>query len=392
MNTLITDLCLLIDKHLTVIEDNFLNKKFNQKTKNIKHAVRDGDWKSTLYYLQRYEYQQSIIWQAYYGACQRGDECLINLFLFFCDEAKNVRRSNVRLAQGLAYLAKYKHYQLFNKLKSDDAYEEFSIMFGLIAANDLDAIKKYIDFTECAAGSTVSGYIVGKCIQTLFKINNPDMIEYVRSIRPHLFEGAYHQRYIILGKASGLQPLTYDEVKSVFGSGICRSDVHWLTKFGYYDIVEKFVLDENISSNELKSSYVVGLLTKNKSDLVDSFLNKIMDDEDRSIIMILVAAEMDDVDLFKKYYSERFSRLTNKIVDIITTKASFKICKYLADENIIGDTFGTINSFEDPKFARLILTSFKAVRVSIFLPMNCNANGYNIVAKLFGDLKKIVQN
>lgn len=79
MNTLISDLKNLLDNHLTTVEGVFINYEDHCKPKNIKLAVRINDWRGILYFLQRYEYQTSVLIEAYLEAQQLGDRKLMEL-------------------------------------------------------------------------------------------------------------------------------------------------------------------------------------------------------------------------------------------------------------------------------------------------------------------------
>lgn len=80
MDTLISDISGELGRYLTVVEDNLLNYQANDKTKNIKTAVKLRDWKSILYYLYRYDFNINIMRNAYFGACYIGDLNLMRLF------------------------------------------------------------------------------------------------------------------------------------------------------------------------------------------------------------------------------------------------------------------------------------------------------------------------
>ena len=79
MNTLPQDLCGLIDCHLTSVDDIFINYCNHGEFRNIKVAAKAGNWRSVLYFLQRYEYQHPTLIGWYIGACQNGDCKLVNL-------------------------------------------------------------------------------------------------------------------------------------------------------------------------------------------------------------------------------------------------------------------------------------------------------------------------
>lgn len=78
MNSLIADLKNVLNNHLTTVEDVFINHQDHCKLKNIRMVVRMNDWKGILYFLQRYEYQTSIILEIYSEARLIGDKKLMN--------------------------------------------------------------------------------------------------------------------------------------------------------------------------------------------------------------------------------------------------------------------------------------------------------------------------
>lgn len=93
METLITDLKNLLNNHLSLLEDIFLNNQVYLKPKTIWFAVRTKNWKELLYFLQRYEGQTSTLIEVYSAACQLGDkELMDSLYPLKVKDPEHLRR------------------------------------------------------------------------------------------------------------------------------------------------------------------------------------------------------------------------------------------------------------------------------------------------------------
>lgn len=332
MNTLITDLSLLIDKHLTTIEDVFLNNQTSIKTKNIKHAVCCGDWKSILYYLQRYRYQANIRQQACKGACQKGDLKLIRLFNIGSNFTVSFR-----------ILAKYKHYDLIDLFLANNmlAFPRLQVIEGLIISNDLDTIKsgKYLDFNR---NPNIIDHVVASWVCQIYKHDRMEILEYINSKIPGIFDAQYCQRAIIQGKAKHNQKLDLPEVKLALDGKLTSYEIKTLTECGYYDIVEDMISsiehDSLIGNNPFRfhsnyfnskrALYIVNLIKNWRNDLVEKYILKHHHMKD--IIMLMVAIRMDDVDLFTKHYEAglvSFWDMVQKAVD----SSSYRVLRIILD-------------------------------------------------------------
>lgn len=335
MNTLITDLKLLIENHLTIVEDNFLNYVVNTKTKNIKHAVRENNWKSILYYLQRYRYQKNICQQAFHGACQQGNLKLMNLF-----------RPDGNLISGARHLAKYKHYDLIDSLLVNNrlAYHRLQILQGLIASNDLETIKsgKYIDFNR---NPIIIGNFIASYAYLIYKYNRIEILEYINSKIPGIFDQRYCQSHIVMGKAKGNQDLDLAEVKSAFDetNPFPNNTIKILTESGYHDIVERMIasIEYEHYKNEFKTVifhpdyfdskralYIINLFKIGRNDLAEKYILKYHHRKD--IIMMMVAIGMDDLDLFNKHYEDglvSFYSMVQKAID----NSAYRVLQIILD-------------------------------------------------------------
>lgn len=73
MDTLVLDLQCLISNHLTIVEDVLVKYCNHYELKNIETVVRVSDWRSILYYLQRYGYRAHILKTIYLMAMYRNN-------------------------------------------------------------------------------------------------------------------------------------------------------------------------------------------------------------------------------------------------------------------------------------------------------------------------------
>lgn len=379
MDTLIADLKLLLENHFTVVEDNLLNNKTKTLLKNTRKSIRIGDWKTVLYFLQRYEYQVYSVMQAYYGACQKGDEQLINLF---SSRFKN------KPIYGLRHLAKYKHYKILNKLKTSDPSEDFVILDGLICGNDLETLKskELIDLdkyqNEIVVGDNT--YRLYECIELLFKHNNPEMIDYVRSKFLPIFNSGVVDRYIMRGKIQGHQVLNYDVLKQCVMNKFYMSDVYCLTKFGHYEIVERLIDEFYPNDDNYIAQYVQTLMMNNRTDLVESYFTKHLRDVMRDVIMLLVALRTNNLELFEKHYTSKIYLSIERITELAIEYSAYNIVWYLFsnkkfDANLVSIKY----SIRDPRLARLLIQHMPSYRFSrSHIVRECIAHHYDIVAKI----------
>lgn len=373
MNTLIIDLLNLIDNHLTVVEDNFLNNQSNNKTKNLKTAVCVGDWKSVLYYLQYYEYQDCTIREAYYGACQLGNMKLIDLFASML-ETKPI--------YGLKYLAKYKHYALIDKSIISTQTQDFMIIEGLICGNDLEMLKSKqlvdLDKYHLHNLNNILHQYLYELFELLFKYNNPEMINYVRSKPLFSINNEKVERAINIGKLRAGQLLSYEQLRTSFYNNILYfNEVDYLTRNGQYQIVEKLIDELHPSSNARKAEYVQSLINNNRMDLVEAYVSK----HRKNKIMLLVALRTDNVELFQKHYSPSDSLTIDRMLKILLERSAYKICSYLFDNNKI-EVVPIVKPFKNPKLARLLVQRAPKIELSNNLVERCIASGFDVVADI----------
>lgn len=336
MNTLIPDLKLLLENHLTTVEDVFLNHQTKCNTKNIKRAVRTGDWKSTIYYLQRRRYQTNTYRNAYYGACQKGDLELMKLF-----------DPDDKVVMGFKHLAKYRHYDLIDHLliTNSSFLCKFAILTGLIIGDDLETIKscKYIDLRRY---SNIFENVAITLVNRIYKYNRMEILEYINSKIPGVSNTPVFQRHEVLGRAKNGQQLDLQEVEFAFDGKITDYEIKVLTECGHYDIVEGVIasLEENCRargglqllvyhSNHFdykRASYITSLLKVGRRDLVEIYIsrypNKI------NVIMLTVAIYTDDLDLFTKHYEDGLISFHDMIVKAVDS-SSCRVLKTILNLN-----------------------------------------------------------
>lgn len=178
MNTLIFDLRNLVDNHLSLLEDLFLNYQNHSKPKNVKISIRMKNWKSMLYYIQRYEYQTSILVDAYAGACQLGDRNLMErLYPHKVFDPKNFKLKMLKhLARGGCYDLID---GLIDNLKCKHTHfckQHMDILVGLVARGDLEMIKSNKYF--CCG---IIDMLVFIC--KVYKYNHKEIIDYCKCER-----------------------------------------------------------------------------------------------------------------------------------------------------------------------------------------------------------------
>lgn len=152
MDGLVSDLVDLLRQHLTTVEDVFVVGAESKLTKNIKIAVKEIDWRSILYYLQRHEYNNKVVLKMYCTACYSGYVDWMEWSLFMKDDIfppfpYEEPFKYLRARYTVKYLAKGRHYERLDMYmktidsKLDD-HERFKLMSsvveGLIINGDID--------------------------------------------------------------------------------------------------------------------------------------------------------------------------------------------------------------------------------------------------------------
>lgn len=368
MDTLVRDLTVLIDKHLSSVEDIFLNNVYKENSKNIKVSVRLNDWRSTLYHLQRWRYQEFIIEQAYYGACQCGDYNLMQLF----------NPNTTLYKESVKHLAKYKHYDLIDTLLPSinnlTINIKYLILRGLIAANEIDVIKneKYADVHELVYVRAFWND-AGKCIQTAVKYNRTEILDFfIRKCNGSL--PTVHQRHIMIGKIKGSQEISIDEI-SLFPN--ITTNIDLFIKYNRFDLAEQLI--DSVFEKKLK--YAVGLIKADRRDLLDKLLirQEGVDLNTHNKFLTRLYIETNDLQHFKSYYQLKLIPHNQMVLHAIHSSA-VDVLKYLIDMNkpvhIFCDTL-----IKDPRIVDIIkeYNNIKIEKVSMFENYN-RAAGYNLIA------------
>lgn len=330
MDTLFSDLRFLVDKHLSAIEDVFINN--NQvyiKPKNIKRAVKNRDWRWILYFLQRYRYQQSVVSEAYCAAIG-----------YKYEDLQKVLKLESPIEYDFIYsLAKGGYYKELDDLANTTAYNKYAVLSGLIAANDIDTIKS----NRYKHPKDLSTSMIAKKSKT----QRIEIFEHYRQL------GAF--RFCI----------DKIEYKIIHGAQIDEQDIDLnrypypsreyvivgLIKRGYTELIEKIVYQrDNIHE---KLGFLEGLVLTHQYDKVDEFFSKsgCQYDPIRSTIC-KAAVEIDNLQLFIRFFDPN----EEHFFDDAVRYDSYSIVKHILehyprtdlqvyDSTIVGD----------PKIAELLV-------------------------------------
>lgn len=381
MDTLVGDLRFLLDQHFSTIEDIFINNVSRINTKNVKVSVRLGDWKSTLYHLQRWRYQEFIFEQAYYGACQRGDYELMQLFDYdFTMKGKN----SIKIKVSLKHLAKYRHYELIDtKILPKFGIRgvlQFPILQGLIAANEFDIIKsgKYVEINSNNLQQYHSG--VGGCIRTALKYNRKEILDFFESIGGDALiqEHGYN---VVIGTIKGSQPINITDIKQYIDDLDFALDL--LIKSHRFDLAEELAG----SDFDRRLRYAVGLVKADRHDLLKKLLKlECVDSKRYNTFLTRLYLEIDDLNHFKICH-KRSSIDYEQLVVYAINCSSLNVLKYLFEIDKDKDhCYNGLGPIKDPKIIDLIIEKRnkgnRFFGTHFFIENNLR-QGYNLIVKLW---------
>lgn len=365
MNTLTFRLPELISNHLTVVEDVLINDQDHHKPKNVKVAVRSGDWKGALYFLQRYQYQKFILAQAYYGACQANDIKLMKLF-------KN--STAIDMEKYRVYRSQYTEKILTKKCEIKDISSELlADIFYKIGKHDrgLDLFNLLDDKAHIP-----DDYYVGR-------------IKYILNIdRKHLmwaFEWRYTRREVIL--ATYELVVKYQNVNDISVAMLeyCRAK----SSESKVDISMIFIIS---------SCWVALLIFMGQYKMADRIIKLL---ETLSYCfncshmptiekVLLACVRIDNLDVFLQYFD------TNYVKTVIPTAYECDAIKIL--QYIFNNCKPTVDDFKssrtksmsDPRVAKMLvdysINNNIEIKNIIFLCDNAEARGFDIVVKILSRL------
>lgn len=294
MNGLVLDLVDLLRQHLTTVEDIFIVGTDDCLTKNIKVAVRTRNWKSILYYLQRYDYNDKVVLKMYCAACESGYIDWMGWSLFMRDNMflpipYEEPFRHLRARYTIKYLAKGSHYGLLDSYiktidsKLDD-YDRFklasSVAEGLIINGDIDnhslVYKYYID---------KSIYEEVGCTYKIFKHQRIKLMEYelpwATCVRGLLRAG----RYSILDEN---------------GWNLIKGNsqlIYLLYRYGSDDDLSSYEL---FNKNYINTDSLKGMIDSGRIERVKKCLSE-QPNLDKMVISRAIV-ETDNVDLFRYYF------------------------------------------------------------------------------------------
>ena len=377
MNTLIIDLKDLLENQLSTLENIFINHQDHCKPKNVKVAMRTGDWKGVLYYFQRYEYQKFIKIQAYYGACQAGQIGLMRRF----EIDENTK------TEGLKYMAKGGHHQHIDRSLQHINYRKL-ILEGIVVSGDTEKIKEFI-------------------------LNNPDL-------RTHHLPEVYYK----IGKHNlGLDlidmllrnfaPIPYEYIIGGLKRMLRISKSNLFSIFDCYGAEAIYVHNFLIKNDNSIENLYDGMIQTfgKKGDIVkiwvmlSIFLGKFDNAKDtvkeicrnspyNTIQEIINATiRIDNLDLFIKCHSSEPEHIEASIATAIDHNST-KILQYLFDNCIINELYfipDGINQLSDPRIARMFVEYMNKYNVRLVgLDIMYNSaiiHGCDVVAKILSTIK-----
>lgn len=376
MNTLILDLIHLVDQHLSTTEDVLINLQTHPRIiDNPYRSVKRKDWKAMLYHLQRNEYQKNTLKYLYFGACRIGDVCLMNLLckskswkdhgVYYLakgchykliDEITKGLNSNYAKIQCIQPLAAHKQYGLLDQVLSDlgsyaDEYRStVGILFGLVKANDLEMIKskKYgiISYEDMVLNCAF--YLIGK-------YDRKEIMDYFESQCPGITAG--NQGILIKGKIKSRLVITEDDLNVMVDDNVIELiPIKELTINGYHELARSVILKHK--NPELTKEYVQGLVLAN---LTQYYGDLNLD----PTAVIIAAMDIDDIELFKKFYDPLTMNYSVTILNVMACKSP-QILHYLFDtvSEIKQEDLKSwgLPVIEDPRIARMLASEIKRGR------------------------------
>lgn len=375
METLISDLKNLLDNHLSLLEDLFLNYQDHSKPKNVKVAVRTGDWKGVLYYLQRYEYQKFIKIQAYYGACQLG--CVELMKRFEIDE--------ITKSKGLKYLAKRGHYQLINQYSSKIQLQfNYRILEGIVVSGDMEKIREFI-----LNNPDLYGYHLSDVYYKIGKHNlGLDLINMLKEFIPFEYCIGQLKRILGISRENLFLMFKYNKIEAIY-------IYNFLTKDGndFKDLYDGMIHTLGMKYDIVKN-WAILLVFLGKFDRMEDTTRVIQENFDDSAALICsvikdivcAAVRIDNLDLFIKYYQPEHIKTA---MAIAIDYNSIKILQYLFNNHVVSELNffpDGINQLSDPRIVRMLveyLNKYNTPLIGLGRMHSCAvAHGCDVVADI----------
>lgn len=376
MNTLIVDLKDLLENHLSTLEDIFLNHEVHSKPKNVKVAVRTGDWKGALYYLQRYEYQKFIKMQVYYGACQAGHVALMKRF----EIDENTK------TEGLKYLAKGGHYQLIDQSLQHINYRKL-ILEGIVVSGNTEKIKEFISNNPDLRTHHLPEvyYKIGKHNLGLDLI---DML--LRNFAPIPYEYIIGGLRRILGisKNNLFLIFDYNKIEAIYVHNFLIKNDNNIENL-YDGMIQTFGMKGNTVKIWAMLSIFLGKFI-NMEDTVKVICKNFPYNTIQEIVDATI--RIDNLDLFIKCHSSEPEKIEASIATAIDHNST-KILQYLFDNHIINELYfipGGVNQLSDPRIARMYvqyMNKYNIRLVGLDIMYNCAiAHGCDVVADILANI------
>ena len=340
MNTLVDDLRTLVNKHLSSIEDVFVNNRTFDELKTIKKAIKNLNWKWILYFLQRY--QRSILRQAYMISFSIENSELIKYFEPMFTEKE--RRWLPCYYNRLKYITKSGQYDKLDQLRLlpvhknfDEAMSKLHILKGLIIRNDLKTIKsnRYGDLVINGVANLRS--VVFK----IFKHGRFEILDYIENKGIVISDD-----YLLIAKLEYGHVISKTDV-DMLGPGMnaCADEdvVKALAESNYYEYAEELVEKDQ----PLVLTYIDGLVFRKRFDALEIFKSKTNIDKQEIALAIVQASFIhDNLELFIKY-------IYNCNLEVfLLSNNSFKILAYIIDTKMCIKL--NIEYISDPRIIKML--------------------------------------
>lgn len=351
MNTLIGDLVVIINNHLTIVEDflflkpidfpkelitSEINEQFYMsisKNKWLAGAVKEENWPWILYYVQRHQYCTSILSSLYCAACRFGNKKLMKLFYSYYKGGTDWKIYSIGdLAVGRQYDLLDQHLIDIGSVKITRL--QHTIAEGLVINNELEIIKS----------GKYGSINLNDHLDLIIKYKHTELRKTFNEVGGNSYSNALAK--IQVGE------LNYQELFDML-----RFNTTWflLFKHGHYDFIDE------IADKFYSQEFTDGLITSEHLHLLDKYINNGIVDTD---FIVDPAIEIDNVELFKKY----FVNTPDNYADAIRLAVDYSACgvlKYLLelDSNACIDfrtEFGC--KLEDPRIAQMLIDEAKRGR------------------------------
>lgn len=350
MNTLIADLRGELDRYLTVVEDNLLNYQANDKTKNIKTAVKLRDWRSILYYLYRYDFQIDVVRDAYFGACYIGDLSLMKLFF---------QPNNMWEYDALKYFVCGGQNALLEQYRKQYPEHYTSLIYcGLLKIGKVDDVKlkKYGELEM--GGMFVLSYAIGK-------------------YNTAIDNDAQTVQRTILGKIRSRKYFTMDDYNSL-GLYSNTDVVRELARCGWHDECNLILEKEPKKYSE----YLEGLISGRWVEKFEAHIAKKdlhpYTDHAISYYYAKMAIMTDNLELFRQN-----DEILNPLyaISLMVDAKAFKILEYglgnyirlyTGNRNVSEYIDSTVETTGDPRIANLLAKKLDQSAVKYFVKVRCN--------------------